>query len=132
MNSKKKKELYFLPAYVYGVVVFIASSIPTKEIVETREQNNFFGIFLSDASFHFFGFGVLTGLLCFAFYKTQKSSLPYVRIGLFALGFGLFIEIYQMILPYRSFKLDDLFWDFVGIVFILLLFLIILAVKKKA
>lgn len=122
---------HFVPAYSFAVFIFVASSIPTGKLQEFRGFNNVFDLILSEFSFHFLAFGVFTGLLCYGFLKMIKSSLPSVRIGFISFSYGLFIEIYQVILPYRSFGLDDLISDFFGIVFALIVFNTVIMKRNK-
>jgi len=42
------------------------------------------------------------------------------RVALLASGYGLLIELYQGILPWRSFGLDDLLWNTMGVLFFLI------------
>lgn len=39
-----------------------------------------------------------------------------LKAGLLAAGYGLCIELYQLLLPWRTFGLDDLVWHLVGVV----------------
>ena len=42
-------------------------------------------------------------------------------VAVLAVGYGSFIEVYQGILPWRTFGFDDLFWNTLGILFVLAL-----------
>ena len=64
---------------------------------------------------HFLGFGLLALLIWRGYDQESKSSICMAKAGLLAAGYGLFIELYQGILPWRSFGLDDLTWDTVGV-----------------
>lgn len=122
---------YFLPAYIFAVLIFISSSVPTGAVQKARASHKLLDILLSDFSLHSFIFGVFAGLLCWGFYKARNSPVPYIIIGLFSIGYGLFIEIYQHFLPYRSFKLDDLIADVVGIVIFSILFKLVIGIYPK-
>jgi glycopeptide antibiotics resistance protein len=115
------KNRHFLPAYIFGVLILIGASMPTAGLRKIRRINDIFGIIFSDYSLHFFGFGVFAALLAWGYYK-KKSSAVLIRSGLLAFSFGLFIEVYQLFLPYRSFSIIDLAVDSAGIVFMLGLF----------
>lgn len=116
------KNRNFLPAYSFAVLIFIFSSVPTGQLERVKSYHRLLHVLLSDHTLHFLAFGVLAGFLCFGFYKTKYSSLPYLGIGLVSLGFGLFIELYQIILPYRFFEFYDLISDFLGIILALVVF----------
>ncbi len=53
--------------------------------------------------------------------KSVTSNLPYYKAGLIGVGYSIFIEVYQGILPWRSFGLDDLLWDMMGVAFAILI-----------
>ena len=44
------------------------------------------------------------------------------KVILLGIGYVLFIEIYQAILPWRSFGFDDILWGSVGVVSVPILF----------
>ncbi|MFW6131078.1 MAG: VanZ family protein [Candidatus Aminicenantaceae bacterium] len=118
----KKNTLYFFPAYIFAVLIFIASSLHTEKIQQIQRSNNLFEIIFSDYCMHSFAFGVFAFLLCLAYHKRSPSSFPFLKIGIISISFGLFIEIYQLFLPYRSLKLNDFASDIVGVVLALILF----------
>jgi glycopeptide antibiotics resistance protein len=68
---------------------------------------------------HFLTFGLLALIICRGYDKESGRSIPLMRVGLLASGYGLMIELYQGILPWRSFGLDDLIWNTVGVLFFL-------------
>ncbi|MFB0564128.1 MAG: VanZ family protein [Candidatus Aminicenantaceae bacterium] len=119
--QKSRLNKYFLPAHSFAFLIFIAASIPTGAINKIRESKSLFALLLSDFSLHSGFFGVFTALLCYGFYKVRGRSLPFLKIGLISFAFGLFIEFYQAILPHRSFALNDLGFDLVGIFIILII-----------
>jgi len=121
------KSRYFFPAYFFAALILIFSSLPPEGIEKARDFHKLLGLLLSDYSLHLFAFGLLTALLSYGFFKTKNFSLPYLRIGLLSFGFGLFIELYQIFLPHRSFSLEDLASDLVGIIIFLFLIKIFLA-----
>jgi hypothetical protein len=115
---------YFIPAYIFAVLIFIGSSISTEGLEKIEDINIFFEIVFSHSSLHFFGFGILAALLAWGFYKKRSSSVL-KRAGLLTLFFGLFIEVYQIFLPHRSFTVLGLAVDCAGIVFALWMFWLI-------
>ena len=124
------KKKYFLPAYIFALLIFISSSVPTGQVQEARASSSLLDIILSDFSLHSCIFGVFAVLLCWGFYKARNSSIPYIKIGLLSVGYGLFIEFYQYFLPYRSLRLDDLIADAVGVIVFSFLFKIFTIVVK--
>ncbi|NQT80245.1 MAG: VanZ family protein [Candidatus Aminicenantes bacterium] len=109
------KNKYFFPAYIYGILILISSSLNPERLEKIQESNNFFDIILSDYSLHFFAYGAFAAFLFYGFYKIKRFPIPFVRIGLYSTAYGLFIEIYQIALPYRAFNIKDLISDIVGI-----------------
>jgi VanZ family protein len=71
----------------------------------------------SDKFNHLVAFFILTMLGNFAFNK------PLLKLSLYLLSFGFFIELVQFFLPYRRFSLIDLCADLIGIfVFVIIQF----------
>ena len=112
---------YFIPAYIFAILIFIGASISTEGLEKIEDINIFFEIVFSHYSIHFFGFGILAALLAWGYHKKRSSSVL-KRAGLHTLMFGLFIEVYQFFLPHRSFTVFGLAVDCAGIVFALWLF----------
>ena len=124
------KNKHFLPAYIFVLLIFIFSSLPTDELQEAKTVHWILEILLSDFSLHSLVFGVFAGLLCWGFYKARNSAVPYIKVGLLSIGYGLFIEVYQYFLPYRSLRLDDLIADVAGVIVFSFLFKIFTIVAK--
>lgn len=99
------------------------ASLPGENLqrIQTAPKSSWLSAILSDPVMHFLVFGLLTLLICIGFYRESKWSIPFVKVAIIASGYGLFIEIYQGILPWRGFGLDDLFWNTAGILFFLAL-----------
>lgn len=55
------------------------------------------------------------------FYRESKWSVPLAKIAVIASGYGLIIEAYQGVLPWRSFGFDDIVWNTAGVLFFLAL-----------
>jgi VanZ family protein len=121
----------FLPAIVFGVLIFVSSSLPTRGWERVQALNKFFRILLSDYSLHFFAFGIFAVLLCYGFLKKDPSTLPCFKVGLISVSFGLFIEVYHSLLSYRSFSLNDLLSNLAGILVALILVRIFIAVRSS-
>jgi predicted tellurium resistance membrane protein TerC len=121
---------YFIPAYIFAVLIFIGSSISTEGLEEFENVNIFSEIVFSHYSMHFFGFGILAALLAWGFLKKGSSSFL-KRASFLTLMFGLFIEVYQIFIPNRSFSLLGLVADCAGIVVALWLFWQIFGRRNK-
>lgn len=127
----------FFPAYSLALLIFIVASLPGSDLqkVQKYPNNLLLRYLLSDPFMHFLTFGIFTFLVCYGYkrsdpiekgFKQGKASSVnslYIRGGLIGIGYSLFIELYQAILPYRSFGLDDLFWNTTGIIFAILVFI---------
>jgi len=79
---------------------------------------------------HFFSFGIFAWLLFYGFYKAGKIPDPFFRIVLYPAAYGLFIELFQILLPYRFFGINDLVSDFLGAVAALVLFKLIVINRR--
>lgn len=104
-------------------MLWVVASLPGEDLekIQKYPENPLLRFFLSDPFMHFLVFGLLILLICRGFYQESKALIPIVRVGLIASGYGLIIEVYQGILPWRSFGLDDIVWNTVGVMFFLLL-----------
>ncbi len=115
------KSKSFIPAYLFALFIWIMASLPGSNLdkIQKFPENPWFRFFLSDPFMHFLTFGLLALLICRGYAKELERSIPLARVGLLASGYGLLIEIYQSILPWRSFGLDDLIWNTAGVLFFL-------------
>ena len=68
---------------------------------------------------HFIVFGALAFLIRGGFYTRSRRNISLVTVAGLACGYGLFIEVYQAIIPWRSFGIDDIIWNTVGVLFFL-------------
>jgi len=101
--------------------MWVMASLPGDDLerIQKFPENPWLRFFLSDPFMHFLIFGLLTLLIFKGFYDEDRRSIPLIKIGLISFGYGLLIEIYQGILPWRSFGLDDLIWNTIGVLFFL-------------
>ena len=95
----------------------MVSSLPGSELEKVQQypDNAFLLFFLSAPVMHWGVFAVLSGLLCYGFYRSGMNPIPLSRVILLGIGYVLFIEIYQAILPWRSFGFDDILWGSTGV-----------------
>ena len=111
-----------LYAWIYAVVVFIGHTVPEGQFSRLTRMNDVFRFLFSDKMLHFFVLGIFAWLLCFGFYRVQEIRIPYGKIFLLALSYGILLEAWQALIPFRSFQLSDLLYDLRGIVFFMMLF----------
>ena len=108
--------------YLYAVLLLVGAMIPDRVFKKFHKPQMIFDLLLSDKSFHFFGFAILTWLLCYGYHRTKWSRMPYFRAGFFAMAYGVFIELVQIPLPYRYFSVLDFAADVAGILLGLFVF----------
>lgn len=115
------KSKSFIPAYLYSLFLWIVASLPGNDLQKIQKfpEDPWLRFFLSDPFMHFLTFGLLALIICRGYDKGSGRSIPLVRVGLLAFVYGFMIELYQSVLPWRSFGLDDLIWNTVGILFFL-------------
>jgi len=107
----------FIPAFIFAVLILIGATISTEKLSQIQKSSRLLRILFSDHVFHFFAFGILTALIYWGYIKANSYTAPLLRACGITLVFGLFIEIYQLLIPYRFFSLTDLGVDAAGIFF---------------
>jgi len=105
----------FIPAWALAVVMFVGCSIPVDKISKISESHPILSVVLSDSFLHFCMFGLLVWLVCYGYYKSSWFRIPYIKIFFMVMSYGLGIEIWQIVLSYRSFSIFDLAFDLLGI-----------------
>ena len=109
------KNPYFW-ARIFAFLMLVTFSIPSEPIEHIANINNFLSFILSDKILHALVFGILVWLWCVGAHKKGQEPIPYLRVFLGAGGYGLLIELWQYLLPFRSFDSIDLLFDLLGIV----------------
>ena len=94
--------VYRVAFYTVATIILLLATEPGDEAVD---------LFDWDKLDHAFAFLTLAGLLDFSYPNTPFRGLKWAAL----IGFGLFIECVQYLLPTRSFSLFDLLADAVGI-----------------
>ena len=89
------------------------------------------GVILSDPFMHFLVFGLLALLICRGFYGESRRFIPLAKTAVLAVGYGFLIEIYQGILPWRGFGLDDILWNTLGVLFFLAVAQFVIGKKSR-
>ena len=112
-----------IPASLFGLLLLVQASMPGENLqrIQTSPKSAWLATILSDPVMHFLVFGLLTLLICMGFYRESKWSIRFLNVAVIASGYGLLIEVYQGILPWRSFGIDDLVWNTFGVLFFLAL-----------
>ena len=112
----------FLPAYCFCLLLWVMASLPGDDIgrIQRLPESQLLKIILSDPFIHLSVFGLLALLICRGYYRESRGSIPLSRVAILAIGYSFLIEIYQGILPWRSFGLDDVIWNTVGVLFFLI------------
>ena len=118
MKKEKYRQIYFYPAYLLCIALFVVASLPGSDLtrIQTMPEGGFLRFFLSDPFMHFFTYGLLTGLIYYGNRKSYPDSFPpHLKITILSIGYGIFIEVYQWMLPYRSFGFDDILYNSIGV-----------------
>ena len=113
----------FVPARIFALLLWVQASLPGENLqrIQSAPKSSWLSTILSDPVMHFLVFGFLTFLICIGFYSESKWSVPLIKIAVIAFGYSFLIEVYQGILPWRAFGLDDLVWNAAGVLFFLAL-----------
>ncbi len=105
-----------VPAGVWALTLALLASLPGEELhgLQTALDPAWLRVLLSDPVLHAVTFGLLALLVARAFPQAGRGTL--VRAAALVIGYGLVLEVYQAVLPWRSGGMDDLCWDAVGVV----------------
>jgi len=123
MKTIKQLEEIFNPLLFKTALTITAISICFLAFSHNEQAINDY-----DKANHIFAFIVLTFLLDFAYPKSD-----FMRTKLIALlGYGMFIEVVQYFLPYRTFSLIDIAADGLGVLLYIVLKRRIIAVRSLA
>ena len=107
----------FVPAALLALALWIVASLPADDLkhIQQAPQHPLLRTVLSDRPMHALTFGLFTLLTAWGFSAQPRAPAPRARAAVLAVGFGFLIELYQGILPWRSFGFDDLLWNTVGV-----------------
>jgi hypothetical protein len=117
----------WVPVVAYALLLLAVASLPGSDLqrIQAAPENLALRAVLSDPFMHALTFGLFSLLLAWGL--ASRGRPAGVRVGLLAwrlaavaalpaVGFGLLIELYQALLPWRAFGIDDLAWNAVGVV----------------
>lgn len=106
-----------------GIFLLIGFTLPGNVIARLKPKHGLMALISSDWLSHLAGLGLFTAVLAWDLEKRKIGSAQspslYLLAGVFSFAYALFIEILQIFIPYRHFDLKDLFWDTLGIAFVL-------------
>jgi hypothetical protein len=122
MKEKTKSILKSLPVIIFGIIIFIISSLkftlPTGLVPGISKPSNLLMIL------HIGEFGVFSMLFMYGFYPKIKLQF----IILISILYSVIDEIHQGIVPTRYFDILDIFYDCVGIILGIIGYFIILLI----
>ena len=126
MNKSFIRFLLGLLPIIYMIFIWLQSSHFNPESVYSLSNQVRIEILLlvgiGFELFHFFQFGILYVLLtlaCLSFGKfTKRVEIVLIVVSL---TYGLVDEVHQMYVPFRSFSIDDLIKDGIGVLVVSLI-----------
>jgi len=102
--------------YIVGLFLLAGYSLPGSAVELVRESNSLLHLILADPLLHLYSFGFFAFVLGWERSRVFKfTGRQWIIVGIIALAYGLFIEIYQLLLPYRGTQVGDVIWDIIGI-----------------
>lgn len=108
--KQNKTKLVHTLLVIYWIVLFIATSLPGKEVPDVG---------ISDKIEHFTAYGFLSILLYLTFLSQKKYRLFSRNPALFTILiislYGIMDELHQLLIPGRSCDIHDFFADFIGV-----------------
>jgi hypothetical protein len=125
--------LYWVPAVVWAVAIFVVSHIPAEEIQKAAETVDAVPIAL-DIAYHVTVFGVM-GILGYRVASLHLGSYArwsYFAALVFAIGYGFIDEFHQSFVSGRSSAAEDVGYDTLGALFGLVAIFAIKVVYSKA
>jgi len=120
MKDKHKLLLKATPVIIFGIIIFILSSIERKPTTGITPP------IASNEVLHICEYGLFSMLLMFGFYPKIK----YYDLILISFLYAISDEVHQYFVPTRYFDIIDIFYDCVGIVLGVIMFFILLGMKK--
>ncbi len=102
--------LYHFPAIIYGLVIFLLSSVPGMKLPE-------YGFLRADKLLHFLEYALFAILIFRSFsqlFRKQKFHYVIVVSSFFLILFALLDEYYQKYIPGRESDVADVILDVLG------------------
>ncbi len=114
------KRFYRIFAIVWLLVVGVLSLIPVPKGIDA----------ISDKSMHFF-FYLLTSMIVYLSIS-NKSFVRSLSITVISvLFYGIFLEVLQSLVPYRTFSIDDIIANTLGIVTYTACYVVYYIIRKR-
>ncbi len=102
---------YHLPTLIWGIIIFVVSSIPSDKIPNIQ----IFGI---DKLLHIFTFFIFGIFIYRSIYFSKGTKLSFTKIATYVILIiaivGILDELYQGLIPGRSTDFFDLVADIIG------------------
>ncbi len=110
-------------ALLFALSLWLIASLPGDDLqrIQSAPTNPLLALAISDPVMHLLVSALLALLVCRSFWHPVDRFTPF-KAAFIAWGYGLLIEVYQGLLPWRSFGVDDLMWNTAGVVCFLVLF----------
>lgn len=107
---------------ILGITIFYVSSIQFKTYSKTTNDLS--------AIYHFGIFLVFSFFLLVSSTKRKRKDLLFLAVSI-AILYGILDEIHQLYVPGRSFTLEDIFLDSLGVLIALALYSFLIYKKEK-
>ena len=99
--------------------IFFALFILVVSILPTSDQEDLVSLPYIDKLAHIFLYAILALVASVEVKRSDRDRKPpisaYMEMVLYALIYGIFIEMVQLLLPYRSFEVMDVLANSIGI-----------------
>lgn len=103
-----------------GAFIFILFTLPGSLASSLRHKFWFLKFLTSDSFVHFAAMALFSLALAFD-YLRERRLIPWFRVVMISLGYGIILEMIQMVIPGRTFDLRDMVFDAAGVIFILII-----------
>ena len=101
-----------------GAFIFILFTLPGSLASSLRHKFWFLQFLTSDSFVHFAAMALFSAALAFD-YLRERKLIPWLRVMMISLGYGIILEMIQMVIPGRSFDVRDIIFDAGGVIFVL-------------
>jgi len=98
-----------------ALVILVLFSLPGQAVDSVRRTNPLLRILFADNLIHMVCYGELAFITWWDHSRQKRNPLGRGKIFLYCFLYSFFIEIYQHVLPFRSFEVSDLFFNAIGI-----------------
>ena len=101
-----------------GLFLLAGFSIPAEIVEPIRHGLKAWSFLMTDPLLHIGAlalFAVVLGLTSHKRARQRGRAALFFKVALFSALYGLFIDLVQAVLPWRSFEIEDLIFDFVGV-----------------